>query len=582
MIDIGKVYQCKARGVWRWPVVRHGAMAFLRWMLKEKEINQFLRQYGHLPLKEFIEAVFVELSVDYTLKMDIDAAISAQGRCVVVANHPLGGLDGLMLLHAMLSVRDDVKIIANEQLCALTPLAPYIIPVNVWKNDFARNQINSVQATLEGDGVVIVFPAGEVSRASADGVADRKWSKVFYQIAKRCDAPIVPIYVEGLNGPWFYRISRYLPFMSTLMLVREMWREQYERITLHMGKMLPISLLQSLPVDDAEVVMLIRAHVYGLADGGGGVFHAPQPVAQPVDDKVLQYAIHSTTVLGEINDRYRVLLHQPHKNPILLQEIGRLREISFRQVGEGSGQPRDLDRYDSHYQHLLVWDKGDQAIMGAYRVLPVAKGHRENRLGQLYTQGFFDFVGDQSWLDQAMELGRGFICPDYWNTRALDMMWQGIGAYYVTRPHLRYLFGGVSISPQYPKEAVDWLVSYYRTYFAPEKPIVRARNPYVIKPIQQRKIAENFAGLSRTEAEKVLKKRLKHMNLVIPPLLKHYAALCEEGGVVFGDFSVDPDFGFCVDGFVVVDMSRLKEKKHERYIAPFTPERVLEAATSSS
>ncbi|UJF25112.1 lysophospholipid acyltransferase family protein [Suttonella sp. R2A3] len=568
MIDIASSYKAHARGIMHLPGVRHAAIAFLRYLLHEREINDFLQQHGHLPLKAFIEEAFAYLEIDYSLELGVDAAIPAHGRCVVVANHPLGGIDGLILLHAMLSVRDDVKIVANEQLCAITPLAPYVIPVDVWRHDFARKQIRAIEAALHDEEMVIIFPAGEVSRMQQGEVADRQWSKAFYHIARSSDAPILPIYVDGRNSQWFYQVSRVAPFVSTLMLAREMWRPPKSAVKLHLAKALSIKMLQGLPLDLSQVVTLIRQHVYQLSGPSSGIFNTPKPIADALDRRVIRHALRSTKLLGHVGEYQRILYYQPQHNAVLLQEVGRLRELAFREVGEGSGQARDLDKYDSYYHHLLIWHNQDQALMGAYRVLPTEKIYRTQQLDKLYTHQFFEFCGDTAWLNEAMELGRGFICPEYWNTRALDTTWQGIGAYYAQHPSIRYLFGGVSISPQYPREAVDWLVAYYRLYYASDRQWVKARNPYVITAKRRRMIEETFTGMGRKEAEKTLKQRLKHMNLVIPPLFKHYSALCEEGGVVFADFAVDPDFGCSVDGFVVVDMQQMKAKKRQRYIDP--------------
>lgn len=570
MIDIAASYQQNVRGVLSLPGIRHAAVAFLRYLLHEGEINAFMRQHGDLPLKAFIEEAFAYLGVDYSLELGIEADIPAHGRCIVVANHPLGGIDGLILLHAMLSVRDDVKIVANEKLCVIEPLAPYIIAVDVWRNDFARQQIRTIQETLHHEGMVIVFPAGEVSRMQHGEIRDRQWSKAFYHIARSCDAPIVPIYVEGRNTHLFYQVSHFAPMLSTLMLAREMWRPPAFATRLYLGKALSIKMLQGLPLDPAQVVALIRQHVYQLAAPTAGVFNTPKPIADALDQRVIRHALRSTQLLGNVGEHQRIFFYQPQRNAVLLQEVGRLRELAFREVGEGSGQARDLDSYDSYYHHLLIWHEQDQALMGAYRVLPTEKIYRTQQLEQLYTHQFFEFCGDTAWLSQAMELGRGFICPEYWNTRALDTTWQGIGAYYARQKSVRYLFGGVSISPQYPREAVDWLVAYYRMYYAPPRALVKARNPYVISPKRRRVIEDAFAGMGVKEAEKYLKKRLKHMNLVIPPLFKHYSALCEEGGVVFADFAVDPGFGCSVDGFVVVDMQRIKASKYQRYIEPYS------------
>lgn len=569
MLDTKAIYMDSTTGIWRTPLVSAMSIAYLRFLLREKEINAFLEKYGDLPAREFIGEIFHYLNVDYQMKLTSDAELPVSGRGIVVANHPLGGLDGLMLLHAMLSVRSDVKIVVNHILAKIKPLTPYIIPVNNWRSDYSRQPIMRLREGLQRDELVIFFPCGEVSRQREGKIQDGPWQKACLSLAKSCDAPLIPVFVDGRNSKAFYLVSKIAPNLSTAMLAREMWQQRNGCVGLYIGKALPMGMLQSLPLPDKQVIQLIRQHVYQLKSPDQGVFSAHQPVAEPLNPQLVHAAIETTTMLGKVGEEHEALLYQPQKNAILLQEIGRLREATFRQVGEGTGTPRDLDQYDSYYQHLLVWHEKSQSFMGAYRLYPSVGVSQGRGIEALYTERMFDFEGDLAWLGEGLELGRGFIVPQYWNSRALDMMWQGIGAYYARSGKIRYLFGSVSISPRYPQEAVDCLVALYTIYMPCREKKVRAKNPYLISTAKCHEWQSFFAGMSFAEAERAVKKRLKMMDLVIPPLFKHYCALCDEGGVRFGDFAVDPDFGFTVDGFVIVDMHKLKEEKYARYITPY-------------
>ncbi len=569
MLDTKAIYMDSTTGIWKSPLVSAISIAYLRYLLREKEINAFLKQYGDLPAREFIGEIFHYLNVDYQMKLNSDAELPVSGRGIVVANHPLGGLDGLMLLHAMLSVRSDVKIVVNHILAKIKPLTPYIIPVKNWRSDYPRQSIMRLREGLQQDELVIFFPSGEVSRERGGKIQDGPWQKACLSLAKSCDAPLIPVFVDGRNSKAFYLISKIAPNLSTAMLAREMWQQRNRCVGLYIGKALPIQMLQSLPLPDKQIIQLIRQHVYQLKSPDQGVFSAQQPLAEPLYPHLVHAAIETTTMLGKVGEAYNALLYQPQKNAVLLQEIGRLREATFRQVGEGTGTPRDLDPYDSYYQHLLVWHDKSQSLMGAYRLYP-SVGVLEGRgIEALYTQLMFDFEGDLAWLGEGLELGRAFIVPKHWNSRALDMMWQGIGAYYARSGKIRYLFGSVSISPHYPKEAVDCLVALYTIYMSSREKKIRAKNPYAISTAKLQKWQAFFAGMSFAEAERAAKTFLKKQDLVIPTLFKHYCALCDEGGVTFAEFAVDPDYGFTVDGFVIVDMHKLKKEKYARYIAPY-------------
>lgn len=569
MLDTKAIYMGSTTGIWKTPLVSAMSIAYLRYLLREKEINAFLEKYGDLPAREFIGEIFHYLNVDYQMKLTSEAELPVSGRGIVVANHPLGGLDGLMLLHAMLSVRSDVKIVVNHILAKIEPLAPHIIPVNNWKSDYSRQPIMRLHDVLRRNELVIFFPCGEVSRQRKGKIQDGPWQKACLSLAKSCDAPLIPIFVDGRNSKAFYLVSKIAPNLSTAMLAREMWQQRNRCVGLYIGKALPMGMLESLPLPDKQIIQLIRQHVYQLKSPDQGVFSAHQPVAEPLHPSLVCAAIQTTTMLGMLGEEHKALLYQPQKNAVLLQEIGRLREATFRQVGEGTGTPRDLDQYDSYYQHLLVWHENSQSLMGAYRLYPSVGVSQGRGIEALYTQRMFDFEGNLDWLGEGLELGRGFIVPKYWNSRALDMMWQGIGAYYARNGKIRYLFGSVSISPHYPQEAIDCLVALYRIYMSSREKKIKAKNPYVISTAKFNQWQSFFAGMSFVEAERAVKKRLKMMELVIPPLLKHYSALCDDGGVCFGDFGVDPDFGFTVDGFVIVDMHKLKKEKYARYIAPY-------------
>lgn len=248
----------------------------------------------------------------------------------------------------------------------------------------------------------------------------------------------------------------------------------------------------------------------------------------------------------------------------LLRELGRVREHSFRAVGEGSGGARDIDIFDLHYDHLILLDTTQNRLVGAYRLID---GAAVRSLPALYTATLFDY-GDalQRALPQSAELGRSFIDPDYFRSRALDELWRGIGIWLQSRPHIRWLYGAVSASAALPPTARLQLIAYYACYYAPQgSAVAQAKRPVPIDDA-------HFAGLTQAAAWQALRGALRAMGHSVPALFKHYGELTEPGGVEFLAFGVDPQFSGCFDGLVRVDLGRVKAAKAARWLGRYEPE----------
>jgi hypothetical protein len=244
-----------------------------------------------------------------------------------------------------------------------------------------------------------------------------------------------------------------------------------------------------------------------------------------------------------------------------------LRELSFRAVGEGTGLRRDIDRYDSDYLQLILWDPTDLEIAGAYRFADTASLIAQRGMDALYTHSLFDYSDAmQPYLAAGLELGRSFVQPKYWGKRSLDYLWQGIGAYLKQRPDIRYLFGGVSVSASYPKAARDLLVYYYSLYYCSRDDIASAHQPYQLDFQCMSQFEQYFGGKDANEDFVQLKHLLAEMGVTVPTLYKQYADLTEAGGVQFLAFGIDPDFAGCVDGLVLVDLHKMKPNKRQRYL----------------
>jgi hypothetical protein len=251
-----------------------------------------------------------------------------------------------------------------------------------------------------------------------------------------------------------------------------------------------------------------------------------------------------------------------------MREIGRLREICFRTVGEGSGQPRDIDRYDRHYEQLVLWDPQDFEIAGAYRLADAGAVIGRFGLEGLYTFSLFDYGPKTvTQLQSGLEMGRSFVQPKYQTRHSLDYLWYGIGAYLRRRPDIRYLFGPASISRFYGNAATARLAYYYSTHYSGADLDVTARTPFQISPDTEAALRSEFTGVDAEEDMRSLRDSLASTGLPLPTLFKHYSQATSPDGVAFTAFNLDRDFGDCVDSFVIADLKKLTPRKRQRYLS---------------
>lgn len=546
----------------------------LRWLLHEEAFQHFAGRYPHLRGLDFVEQALQQLDFDYRVSETQLEHIPTSGRVIIVANHPIGSLDGLALLRLLGRIRPDVKIVANQLLAQLAPL----LPVDNLGGKTERRAILAMSEHLAKEGALVIFPAGEVSRLGPKGVKDGPWQGGFIKLAQRTRTPLVPIHLGGHNGLGFYLAAWLNNTWAGLLLVKQLFRQQGGCIAVTIGARIPPASLAGLPAKTAA--QLVRSHLYRIGKGKRGKLATEAPIALPEERRQLKHAIEACEALGQTPDGQGIYLYRRHElsHSVILRELGRLREIAFRAVGEGSGKRRDLDAFDDDYHHLILWDPARLEIIGAYRFAPVAELIASKGLAGLYSHTLFGF--EEKLLPQlelAIELGRSFIQPAYWGKRGLDYLWFGIGAYLARYPHYRYLFGPVSLSGSLPPAAKDLLVSFYRQHFTPALALAPSRRPYPQTQLL-------FKGEDYGADLKHLKARLDNLGCAIPTLYKQYSELCEPGGVQFMDFGIDPDFNHCIDGLVWVDMSRIKPHRRARYIGSHMgdPSRTPRAASTTT
>ena len=543
-------------------------LAFLKKVLRETEVNAFLAEADGLEGLEFIECLLEHVDFSYSVVGREIENIPAEGRVVIVANHPLGMLDGVALLKLVSEVRKDVRIVANDILMQFKPLHSLLLPVVNLGSGYNKANVRAVHDALANDEAVIIFPSGEVSRAGPMGIRDGRWQAGFLRFAEQAKAPLLPVHLDGRNSALFYGVSTVFKPLSTLMLIGEAIRQRGTTLPVRIGEPIPWREIAALDVPREQKIRRVTSQLYAIARPGAvAAFKTERSIAHPEARLELRRELHAAECLGRTNDGKDIYLFAGRANSAVMRELGRLREIAFRQVGEGTGKRRDLDAFDAYYKHVVLWDEVEMQIVGAYRIGEVESILAERGPEGLYTHGLFSFEdGMRSHFSQSLELGRSFVQPRYQGMRALEYLWYGIGAYLATRPQVRYLFGPVSVSAGYPEEARKLLVYFYRRYFGMPERLATARVPFVIPDADEPALAAVIPGDDYTRDFRALKQRLGELGVNVPTLYKQYTELCDPGGARFLGFGIDAAFSGCVDGLVLVDLLRLKPAKRERYL----------------
>ncbi|SHI19832.1 lysophospholipid acyltransferase family protein [Ferrimonas marina] len=547
------------------------ATPMLKKLLCESAFQQFERQHPDLKGISFVEGVLDYFDFGYRVDPRQQERIPTSGRLVIIANHPIGSLDGLALLKMVSDLRGDVKVVANAVLSELAPLEPLLCPVNVFGRT-GRKQYQAIQQHLKQEGAVILFPSGEVSRLRPQGVRDTRWHSGFLRLAREAKAPILPIRIAARCSSAFYLTSMVYKPLATLLLVQEMFGQRNKHATMHVGELVPVSSFAETDEPMEKQIQRFKRHLYRLGSKRRPLLTTQSAIAAPQSRKALQQTLAQCEDLGITPDGMRIYLYDYRDDCCVIKEIGRLREVAFRAVGEGTGHRRDLDRFDRHYRHIVLWDPSQLEIVGSYRFGDARQIQAQRGIEGLYSASLFDYGdGMQPYLEQGLELGRSFVQPAYWGKRALDYLWFGIGAVLARNPQYRYLFGPVSLSADFPPQARALIVAFYQAHFGrdPNEALARHRLPYRFD--QELEGDNPFAGLDYKTEFTELKATLSGMGISVPTLYKQYSELCEPGGVGFVDFGTDPEFNDCIDGLVLIDVQRLKPHRKARYLQARRP-----------
>jgi len=293
----------------------------------------------------------------------------------------------------------------------------------------------------------------------------------------------------------------------------------------------------------------------------------PRKTIAPVGRSAILGELRRLPVLGSARAGKRLYVLSSAAALNTLREIALLRELVFRQVGEGTGGTMDSDKFDHHYHHLILWDEEEQEIVGAYRLGLGQEIIRERGVKGFYSSTLFDFSSSfHDLLPRTVELGRSFVQPKYWRSNALDHLWHGLGAFMLRHSEVEYLFGAVSLSNAYAEPARRMLVHFYQKWYGEASRLASAKFPLNLLPDQQEEMSRLFCAGTPAEDFLRLKQVLKSMHFSVPVLYRHYTDLCRPGGVRFLDFSVDRNFSNGIDGLMLLHLGSLKPEKRQRYL----------------
>ncbi len=553
-----------------------GLAALLMEVMKINQVNKLFAEAQPKQGPEFVDAILAGCGVEIEFDERELKNIPADGSFIAIANHPYGGIEGMVLLKILCMARPDSRIMANFLLKKIPNLADYFVAVNPFENIEHSSSIGGLKTTMEllANGTPIgIFPAGEVSTFKVEKqlVTDKMWHPVVGKLIARAKVPVVPIYFHGNNGLLFNLLSLIHPSLRTAKLPSELFNKHGHTIKLRIGKPINVEDIVGFP-NAAKVLNFLRAKTYALGTGldtEKKIFHPrnlfkikkdPEEIVPEIATEILEKEVEP------LRDQYRIWVEKNYEVfiaptssiPNLIREIGRLRELTFREVGEGTNKSIDLDEYDIYYHHLFIWDITAKRIVGAYRI-----GLGDEIFYSLGKKGFYlnelfkikeQFVPV---LRKSLELGRSFIHKEYQQKPLpLFLLWKGILKYLIDNPRYRYLIGPVSISNTFSKFSKSLIVDYInRNHFDHEMAqYVRPRKKFKVdfSSVDTDILLageDSFKGLDNLISE------VETESMKVPVLLRQYIAL--NAKIIC--FNIDPKFADCLDGFLVLDLQKVPQ-----------------------
>ncbi|MFD2941187.1 GNAT family N-acyltransferase [Flavobacterium notoginsengisoli] len=556
-------------------------------VLKISTLNKIYDHNKHLEDVAFLNGILDEMEIKFEIPEEDLKRLPKDGAYITISNHPLGGIDGILLLKLMLEREPNFKIIANFLLHRIVPMKKYIMPVNPFENHKdAKSSVIGIKETLRhlSDGKPLgIFPAGEVSTYK-DGklVVDKPWEEGAIKLIRKAKVPVVPIYFHAKNSKLFYWLSKIDDTLRTAKLPSELLTQKDRVIKVRIGK--PISVSEQNEIESFEEYSeFLRKKTYMLANpfekdtklidtASLKITKAPKKIVTPANESKL---IDEVQALRNSDSRflqsknYEVFFASAKEIPNIIHEIGRLREITFREVGEGTNESIDLDEYDQYYHHMFLWDDETKKIAGAYRMGLGSEIYPKYGIEGFYLTDLFRFEPElHDMMHKSIEMGRAFIVKEYQQKpMPLFLLWKGIIHTTLRHPEHKYLVGGVSISNQFSDFSKSLMIEFMKSNYY---------DPYIAQYIHPKKaykvkLKDADKDFIFDEAESDLNKfdkiidELEPGNLRLPVLIKKY--IKQNARVVA--FNVDPLFNNAIDGLMYIRIADIPESTMKPVIEEF-------------
>jgi putative hemolysin len=549
-------------------------------VMKLNDINKVFSQNQHFNGLEFVDKILETIGVSVEFDEEDLKNIPKTGAFIAIANHPYGGVEGLVLVKLLCTVRPESKVMVNFILKLIPNLSQFFVAVNPFENVQHSSSISGLKTTfdlLKNGTPIGIFPAGEVSTFSLDKqeITDRLWHPVVGKLIARAKLPVVPIYFHGNNGILFNILSFIHPTLRTAKLPSEFLNKQGLKMKVRIGKPINIEDI-SYKNNTNKLLDFLRARTYALGtslDQERKLFNpislfkiAKTPkeiIPETPRADIAEEITHLETYKVWTERNYEVYIAPTTSIPKILREIGRLREITFRQVGEGTNKKIDLDNYDIYYHHLFIWDKDLENIVGAYRIgkgdeILDTMGRRGFYLSELFKikEPFYPI------LRKGIELGRSWIRKEYQQKPLpLYLLWKGILKYLLDNPQYRYMFGPVTISNNFSKFSKSLLVDFIsRDHFDYDlAKYIKPKNKFKadLTPIDTDLLLESSDTLKDLDS---LISDIENSHIKIPVMLRQYLNL--NAKIIC--FNIDPKFSDCLDGFLLVDMQQIPPEMLEK------------------
>jgi putative hemolysin len=568
----------------------------LMMLLRINRINKLYSDISHLEGTEFIDKLLEELGISFEVSELELNRIPKTGAFISISNHPFGVIDGLLLVKVLSLVRPDSKVLANFLLKKVEPVKDQIIPINPfeeYKNlKSILSGIKDAQKHLENGFPLGVFPAGEVSGYNqvSIGISDKEWQTYSLKMIKRAEVPIVPIYFQGNNSRLFHLLGLIHPNLLTVRLPYELFNKRKKVIRVRIGDSISVKDQDEFK-DIARYGRFLRAKTYSL---GSAIevqkFFYPnlfrsrkiEDIIPPVDPLNIEMEVSRLIekyLLFE-NGEFQVFCSPSFCIPYIMNELGRLREVTFRQIGEGTNRSIDIDEFDLYYNQLFIWDNTGKKIVGAYRVGMGKDIMRQYGIKGFYIQSLFK-INRKIYpaLEQSLELGRSFIVSEYQKKpMPLFMLWKGILYFLLKHPDYRYLVGPVSISNRFSNFSKGMIINYImENHYNPEiGKYIKPRTKFVptsLQDVDTQIIMESSNDLNKFDK---FIKGVDTSNYTMPVLLKKYLKL---NGKIVG-FNIDPKFNDSLDGLLFVDLFDIPMETISTLSKEINDESILERFSS--